>query len=148
MTAYEKAHGVIAEFISSVYGDTRPEWPATKILDALNEKNLVVVVSKGSPDMLKRWHAHCRYLGKETGDGYEGIYNEAIKYAVERDEWPVKVIAQEVCIASEMITIDVQVPQSTTRATDKQLLCAYEYITSVAAEHKISLPERYENERD
>ena len=44
-------------------------------------------------------------------------------------------------IAGENITVDVQVPESTTRASNKQLLCAYEYIVETAREHGIVLPE-------
>jgi len=136
MTTTERAREIMLETIIA------PE--ADRIIGALMDKRITFQTFRASHDMFTRFHAHARYLGKETGEGYSQIYNDAIAYAVGYDTWPVKVVPQEVDIASETITIDVQIPQSTTKATNQQLLCAYEYITNVAAEYKISLPERYE----
>jgi len=136
MTTTERAREIMLETIIA------PE--ADRIIGALMDKRITFQTFRASNDMFVRWHSHCRYLGKETGEGYEQIYNDAIAYAVERDDWPVKVVSREIEIAGETHTVDIQVPQSSTKATNQQLLCAYEYITNVAAEYKISLPERYE----
>ena len=136
MTTTERAWVIMIETIPGPEADT--------IIGGLMEKRITFQTFRASHDMFTRFHAHARYIGKETGEGYQQVYNDAIAYAVERDTWPVKVVPQEVVIASETITIDVQIPQSTTKATNQHLLCAYEYIVAVAAEYKISLPERYE----
>jgi len=44
-------------------------------------------------------------------------------------------------IGGEDISVDVQIPESTTKASNKQLLSAYSYVEDTAKEHGISLPE-------
>lgn len=133
MTVVEQARAVIVAATS--------EQVADKIIAVLATKRIGFIAIRASEELFTRWHAHCRTLGDETGYGYREIYNAAIAHAVEQDLWPVRVIPQVVSVAGEDITIDVQVPESTTRASNKQLLCAYEYITETAREHGIVLPE-------
>lgn len=111
------------------------------VLRALLAKRLTVTALRASTDMFVRFHAHCRFLGTQTGDGYEGIYNEAIAYAESQGAWPVKMLARTVRIDGQDITVDVSVPESTTRATNEELLTAYAYIQMAADEHGVVLPE-------
>jgi hypothetical protein len=101
---------------------------------------------RASRDMFVRFHAHCKHLGKETGYGYKYWYQKAIEYAESIDMWPCKIIARPVSIGGDVITVDVSVPESTTKATNGQLLAAYTIITEGAAEHGIVLPEHTEEE--
>ena len=143
MTTYEKAILIIAETLPKCRGEAVLD-AADRILRALQAERIVPTTMRGSPEMLKRWHSHCRFLGTQTGDGYEYFYNLAIAHAVEMDMWPVKLIEKTISIDGHEITVDIQVPQSTTRATNKQLMCAYEVIVDAAAEHKVALPENVE----
>ena len=140
MSVYDKAARIIADTIAGFRDEDELEI-ADRILTALGDARITPTVMRASRDMFTRFHAHCRFLGNETGDGYEYWYNEAINYAVQQDKWPVKLIPQTVTIAGEQIVIDVQVPESTTKATNTQLLCAYEIVTDAAEAHKIRLPE-------
>jgi len=133
MTVVEQARAVIVAATS--------EQVADKIIAVLATKRIGFIAIRASEELFTRWHAHCRTLGDETGYGYREIYNAAIAHAIEQDLWPVRVIPQVVDVAGEAITVDVQVPESTTRASNKQLLCAYEYIVETAKEHGIVLPE-------
>ena len=146
MTAHEKAAVIIAETLEKVHGT--PKDTARSILRALAKKRIAPVTMVASVDMLRRFHSHCRWLGRQTGYGYRHHYNEAIEYAESMDEWPVKVIQRMVDIGGETITIDVSVPESTTRATNKQLMTAYEVIEDTAKELGISLPENVEEPID
>jgi hypothetical protein len=143
MSTYERAAVVIADTLPVCRGLPLPE-AATRILDALMAKRYVVIAMRASPDLFTRFHAHARFVGERTGDGYQGVYNDAIQYAVERDLWPCKLVVKTIDVAGEEISVDFQIPESTTKATNAQLLCAYEYVTSVAAEQRLSLPEATE----
>ena len=136
MTTPERARAIIAEHTT--------EQVADRIIAALARKRIGFVAIKASEELFKRFHAHCRHVGEQTGYGYRDIYNAAIAHAMEEDKWPCKMIPQSIDFAGERVTVDVQVPESTTRATNAQLLCAYEYITETAGEHGIVLPENTE----
>ncbi len=136
MTTYEKAFNIIASLTDNKVAD--------RILHALLAKKIMPVTMKAGADMFTRFHAHCRYVGNNTGAGYEHFYNAAIAYAVEQDSWPVKVIEKVITIDGHEIKIDVQVPQSTHRATNRQLLCAYTVIQEAATESGLVLPENTE----
>lgn len=138
MSVYDRAITVITGITDA---DT-----ADRILRALQKKRITVVAMKASESMFRRFHAHTRYLGRETGYGYEYWYNEAVHYAVAHSEWPVKVIPVELVVAGEVITQDIEVPESTTRATNAHLMCAYQAIEEGAREHGIALPEHVEYE--
>ena len=140
MSTYEKAVGIFIETLPGCRGLPLDK-AARKLLDALYAKRIAPMTFRASDEMFRRFHAHCRYLGTETGRGYEDVYQHAIAYAREFGEWTCKTVAQTVTIAGEEITVDVEIPQSTTKASNKQLVRAYEYITDTAAEHKIVLPE-------
>ena len=137
MSTYERAAAIIAECgVAPI-----PLDKAKAILDALMQKRYIVVAMKASHDMFTRFHSHARFLGTETGQGYEQIYNDAIAFAVEQDLWPTKLVVTTVNIGGEDISVDVQIPESTTKASNKQLLSAYSYVEDTAKEHGISLPE-------
>ena len=136
MTTPERARAIIVEHVT--------EQVADRIIAALARKRIGFVAIKASEELFVRWHAHARYLGEQTGDGYKGIYHDAIEYAQEFDEWPCKLVVREVEVGGEMISVDILVPESTTKATNRQLLKAYEYITEVAKERGIVLPENTE----
>jgi hypothetical protein len=140
MSTYEKA--------AAIFVDTLPEcrglpWDkaARKLLDALYVARIAPMTFRASDELFRRYHAHCRYLGTETGRGYEDIYNASILYAREFGEWKCKTSTQTVVIADEEYTVDIDIPLSSTKVSNKQLLRAYEYIVDTAAEHKITLPE-------
>jgi hypothetical protein len=60
--------------------------------------------------------------------------------------WPCKIVQRSIEIGGDVIVIDVSVPESTTRATNGQLLAAYQVIVDGAKEHGITLPEHAEVE--
>ena len=145
MTTFEKAKQVIAKTLPDCRGLSLPD-AAGLILNDLLKNRIMPTTMRASSDMFTRWHAHCRFLGTETGYGYSYWYNLAVSHAIEQDAWPVKVIPQKVVIDGADVMVDVQVPQSTTKATNKQLLVAYEVIQDGAKEHGITLPEHGEDE--
>ena len=133
MTAYEKAHGIIAEMLDAK--------TATRVLDALMRKRLAVAPMRASYDMFTRYHAHMRYLAQEIGQTYDELYIEARDYALQRGEWPVKLSQIEIEFGGEVHIEDINVPQSSRLASTSNLTTAYQYIVDTAAEHKIVLPE-------
>ena len=145
MNTYERSASIIADSLPQ-RGSETPLDAADRILRALLAKRITTTTMRASASMFTRWHAHCRFLGTQTGYGYEHWYNEAVNWAVEQDSWPVKLIAKTISIDGHEITVDIQVPQSTTRASNRQLLCAYEVISGGAEEHGVVLPEHWENE--
>ncbi len=134
MTTYEKSVGIISDIVHS-------RNMAIHILDILLDNRITTTTMRASADLFTRFHAHCRYLGQHGGEGYRYWYNAAVEYAVERDSWPTQVIAKTISIDSHDITVDIQVPQSTTRASNAQLLVAYSVITDAAKEKGFVLPE-------
>ena len=143
MTTYAKAAAIIAETLPKCRGEKMAD-AADRILRALLAKRIMPTTMRASADMFKRFHAHVRFLGKETGYGYRYFYNLAVSHAESVDEWPVKIITRTVEIDGVDITVDVSVPESTTRATNGQLLMAYSIIEEGAREHGITLPENEE----
>jgi len=102
--------------------------------------------------MFKRFHAHCSHLGNMTGRGYAYHYNEAIRHAMSTGDWPHKIIPQRVKIYDQdengndletykVVEVDIPIPESTTKATNGQLLAAYSVIEDEAKRHGIQLPE-------
>ena len=141
MTTYSKS----AEIIEGVLKENRDdpaEWLARRILDTLREKRIVPHQLRASEEMFTRLHAHCRYLGDVTGQGYRYWYNKAIAYAVAVNNWPFQIITRTVKLDSgEEVTVDVPVPDSTTKATNKNLMEAYQVIEDEAKIRGIELPE-------
>jgi hypothetical protein len=144
VTTFEKARQIIAEALPKVSGT--PEARAQAILDALLAGRIMPTTMRASTNMFVRFHAHCKHLGKETGYGYRHWYNDAIAYAESIDMWPCKIVQRSIEIGGDVIAIDVSVPESTTRATNGQLLAAYQVIVDGAKEHGITLPEHAEVE--
>lgn len=142
MRTVERARGIIAEILPQTITD--PQQAALSIVEALREKRIAFTTMAASADLFVRFHAHCRYLGSETGDGYEHWYNEAIAHAVRLNDWPCKLVTKTVNVEGQDITVDVQVPESTRRANNRQLLLAYEVIDWEANRRGISLPENME----
>lgn len=134
MTAYEKARKVIADYVG--------EGAAAVILSHLDKKRIGFMQYRGSADMLKRFHAHARFLAQALDDrSYEELKGEAKEYALGFNMWPSKTLVLTVEAAGEEFTIDKEVALTSTVATNEQLLKAYEYITQTAEEHGIRLPE-------
>lgn len=133
MTVVEQARAVMVAATS--------EQVADKIIATLATKRIGFIAILASKELFTRWHAHARFVGEETGYGYDFVYEHAIAYAMERGMWKFKILPQTVVIAGEEITVDIKVPGSTTKASNKELLCAYEDIVDMAGEHKIVLPE-------
>lgn len=123
-----------------------PHEIADEILAALADKRIAPTTMVASVDMLKRFHAHTRFLGKETGYGYKYWYNLAVEHAESLEDWPCKVLARTVDIDGTMVTVDVSVPESTTKANNRQLLTAYQIIEEGAKEHGVVLPENWSEE--
>jgi hypothetical protein len=142
VTTFERARMIIAQTLPKLSGP--PEAQALAILNALLAKRIMPTTMRASTDMFVRFHAHCRFLGKETGYGYRAWYNDAIAYAESMDAWPCKLITRDVDIGGEKIAVDVSVPESSTRATNAQLLTAYQVIVDGAKHHGITLPEHVE----
>ena len=136
MTTVERARQIIA---TATNDNT-----AGAIIAALAEKRIGFVTIRASADLFTRYHAHLRFLGHETGYGYEQIKADAEKYAMRVDMWPSKLWVETVEVAGEEFKFDFQIPLTSTIATNAQLLKAYEFIVETAAEHKISLPENWE----
>ena len=141
ITTYQKSAEIIEEVLRENHDDPA-DWLARRILDSLREKRIVPHQLKASEEMFRRLHAHTRYLGSVDGRGYRYWYNEAINHAVKVHCWPVKIITRTVTLDSgEAIEVDIPVPGSTTKATNKQLLEAYSVISDEAKRQAIELPE-------
>ena len=143
MTTYQKAVGIIAESLEKHHGRC-PVDQAGFAVRALLENRIMPTTMRASASFFTRFHAHCRFLGTVAGDGYEYWYNKAVEHAVGQDMWPVKLVAKTISIDGHAITVDIQVPQSTTRASNAQLLVAYSVIVDGAKEKDIVLPENVE----
>ncbi len=137
MTTHEKSAGIISDIVHS-------RNMAIHILDTLLDNRITTTTMRASAALFTRFHAHAYFLGQHGGEGYRYWYNAAIAYAVEQDSWPVQLIAKTISIDGHDITVDIQVPQSTTRASNAQLLVAYLVITDGAKEKDIVLPENVE----
>lgn len=145
MTTYQKAVLIIADSLNK-HKNAHPIDAAGYAVAALLEKRIMPTTMVASPDMFKRFHAHCRFLGKETGYGYKYWYNLAVEHAERLEDWPCKVLARTVDIDGTMVTVDVSVPESTTKANNRQLLTAYQIIEEGAKEHGVALPENWSEE--
>jgi hypothetical protein len=143
VTTFEKTRKIIADLLTerAVCIWAAAEDLADDILIALREKRIAPITMRASPEFFTRFHAHCRHLGTETEYGYGYWYQQAVDHAVSVDEWPVKVQPTKVVIDDVEHTIDVVVAQSTTKATNKQLMSAYQIIEEGAKEHGVVLPE-------
>lgn len=147
MSTYTRARDIIIETLPDCEGKPADR-VAKLILDALMEHRIRVQAMRASRDMFVRFHAHVAHLGKASGWGYREVYAGAVAYAEERDEWPCKLIPRTVNVSGTDVTVDVRVPESTTRATNRQLLCAYEYVTMTAQELGVALPEHTDDDED
>lgn len=115
---------------------------ANDIAVALEEKRYMIRAMKGSPEMLRRLHAHCRYLGDATGRGYEYYRDMAYRHAVDMHRWPTVVIPVDVTLDNgSVVTVDVTMPDSSTKATNAQLMEAYSVIADEARRAGEQLPE-------
>jgi len=115
---------------------------AMQIVAALEKKRYMIRPMKGSPEMLRRLHAHCRYLGDTTGNGYEHYRDMAYRHAVDMHEWPTVIVPVAVPLDNgETVTVDVPMPDSSTKATNAQLMVAYQVIEDEARRAKSTLPE-------
>jgi hypothetical protein len=141
MSTYDRAVRILTETIPNVW-QLEAQAQAEKLIDALMAQRLTIVVRKASDEMFRRFHSHCAFVGEATGEGYEAMYQGAVQYAMGLEAWPWKLVVTTATVGDEEIAVDVRIPESTTKATNKQLLCAYEYITGVADEHALVLPER------
>jgi hypothetical protein len=154
MTTYEKAAGAIEiELIKHKIPADDASWLARSILSRMQSHRIGVIEFRASEEMFTRFHAHLRFFGQQQGNGYRYWYNRIIAECVEEGEWPVKMATRYVDLASKdvrvtppkeldsYVTVDVPVPESTKRATNGQLLGAYERLLFYAAEAEITLPE-------
>lgn len=141
MTVYQKAAEVIETTLRD-HGDEPGDWLARRILDNLRAVRIVPHTLRASEEMFTRFHAHCRFLGNETGRGYRHYYNKAIAHAMTMERWPCQVIPRRVKLdTGQVVDVDVPVPSSTTKASNAQLLEAYSVITDEAKREGIELPE-------
>jgi hypothetical protein len=139
MTTFEKSAQIIRDTIEANRGESGDRL-ALRILKALRDKRIVPRTMRASGAMFTRFHAHCRYLGNLTGS-YKYWYNRAIRHAMRVDQWPVTIITHDVTVNGTTVTVDVPVPESTTKATNAQLLEAYTVIQDGAKDAGIVLPE-------
>ena len=118
----------------------------------MRAKRIVPHTLKASDAMFKRFHAHCAHLGNVTGRGYAYYYNEAIEHAMKTGDWPHKIFPRRIKVYDmdehgneletyNIVEVDIPIPESSTRATNGQLLAAYQVIQDEAREHGIELPE-------
>lgn len=141
MTTYEKTVAIIRDQIEK--HRTEPaEQIARRCLEAMRHKRIVPHTMRASEQMFKRFHAHTKHLGDMTGRGYSYYYNLAVNHAMKMDEWPHKIIPRRVKLdTGDLVDVDIPVPESTTKATNGQLLCAYQVIEEEARRAGITLPE-------
>lgn len=141
MTTYEKSVTIIAEQIEKHRNDP-PEQLARRCLEAMRQKRILPHTMRASEAMFKRFHAHCKYLGDVTGKGYHHYYNLAINHAMRTGDWPHKIIPRRIRLdTGDIVEVDVPIPDSTTKATNGQLLAAYQVIEDEAKSEQIQLPE-------
>ena len=141
MTTYEKSVQIVTAEIVKARG-VAAEVVARRCLDAMRKNRIVPHTLRGSEEMFTRFHAHCRHLGNVTGRGYEYYYNMAIDHAVKTEDWPVKVIPRRIRLdTGDIVEVDVPIPGSSTKATNRQLMAAYTVITDEATRAGITLPE-------
>lgn len=141
MTTYEKSAQIIAETIENNRA-REPREIAALALDAMRKKRIVPHTLRASDEMFTRFHAHCKHLGNETGRGYEYYYNLAIRGAMATDDWPIKIIPRRIRLdTGQIVDVDVPMPESTTKATNGQLLAAYAVIQDEAKRAGVALPE-------
>jgi hypothetical protein len=123
-----------------------PRRVAEAIGAKLMERRIIFQRARVSPEFLKRFHAHCRYLATALGLSYDELKQQAIDEAMKQNAWPVKIIAKKIRYRDDRgedveIVVDVTIPQSTTVANAKQLTIAYDYLQGVAEEAGVHLPE-------
>jgi hypothetical protein len=123
-----------------------PRRVAESVAAQLLAKRIMFQRARVSPQFLKRFHAHCRYLATTLGLTYDELKQQAIGEAMKQNAWPVKIIAKKIRYTDDRgevveIVVDVTVPQSTTVANAKQLTIAYDYLQGVAEEAGVHLPE-------
>lgn len=140
MTTLERAYAVIAETLPRCKGKLFAV-ASRMIVDALTEARITFETMRATPELFTRFHAHCRFLGVHGGEGYQYWYNAAVGHAVSVGDWPIRIVQQTVNIAGEDITVDIEVPESTRLANNRQLMLAYSVITDGAAEKQLALPE-------
>jgi hypothetical protein len=141
MTTYEKAIGILTDTIAAHRQD-EPVQLARRCLEAMRAKRITPQTFRASEEMFVRFHAHCRHLGNMTGKGYGHYYNVAIKHAMATDDWPVKIIPRRIKLdTGQVFEEDVPVPESSTKATTRALLTAYEVIEDEARRAGVRLPE-------
>lgn len=146
MTTHDKAKQVIQGMLLdwAVAGCDRAEFVvAEDIIQALLKNRIALSTMVASPDLFKRFHSHCRFVGNHNPDGftYEDYYQMAIDHAIVMEDWPMKVITRTVEIDGQEITVDVPVPESTKKANNRQLMLAYEVIRDEARRLNLTLPE-------
>lgn len=102
---------------------------------------------KRSDELSTRFHAHCGYVARHSkGDvTKDEVYSEALNTAVEHGLYPYTLVTQRVNINSAIFDVDVKVPVSTTKASNRELLEAYEIVQDIAARYGVRLPEKTRN---
>jgi hypothetical protein len=141
VTTYERTGEIIAKAITAGRGRSAEDI-ADSALRAMLKARIMPQPMRASGEMFVRFHAHCRFLGEVSKYGYRYWYAKAVAHAEAQEQWPVKIIPRTVTLdTGQTVTIDVAVPESTTRATNAQLLCAYQMITEGAAALGVALPE-------
>jgi len=140
MTLFEKSVEVLEATITA-NRDESADWLARRCLDELRKVRIVPHRLRASEEFFTRFHAHARYLGGVAGPSYEYWYNKAIQYAMKVQNWPMKIVPTQVKLDSgEVITVDVPVPDSSTKATNANLMEAYRVIEDEAKIRGIDLP--------
>ena len=147
MTTVDRARQVIIKTLPDCKGKPFAD-VADILLDALLQKRIGLSTMVASADLFKRFHAHCAYLGKHGGEGYEYWYTEAIEHAVAMEDWPMRLYQRTVLIDGQSHMVDVRIPESTKRANNRQLLEAYTVIQDGAKENGLKLPENLEEASD
>jgi len=99
-----------------------------------------------SKELSTRFHAHCNWVSRHgrSGHSQDEVYSMILNEAVERGVYPATIITQRVTINSAVHEVEVRIPVSTTRASNRELLEAYSILEAFAAEEGVRLPEKLE----
>jgi hypothetical protein len=152
-TIEERAGAIVAESLTHslrvrglILDDKQSTFAAGEIVRHLIGSGIRLKEQKRSNELSTRFHAHCSWIARHGSSHYsqDEIYSMILSEAVQRGVYPASIIVQRVTINSAVHEVEVRVPHSTTRASNRELLAAYEILEAFAAEEGVRLPEHLE----
>ena len=146
MTVFQKAVEIIEKTLTD-NSEEPADWLARSIIEDLRLKKIGLKRLRASDELRTRFHAHTRYLGDVTGEGYDALKKRAIDHAMEVHSWPVHVVTRRLTLDSgETFDHEFTFAGPTRDATTPQLMEAYSVIVDEADRRGIELPEDTEEE--